>query len=279
MKLATVSKGGQQLFGALTERGFIDLGARFKGRCLNLTELLEKNMLTEAQSLCEDAAADLPLEGLVYLPPLARRDLRVFALGWSYRDHQTETGKEAPAFPSVFTKFSSTLVGHQQPLNKPAVSDTFDYEGEVALIIGKGGRNIPEKDGLSHIAAFSILMDGSCREWQKHSVTTGKNFDASSSFGPCIVTRDEIPDHGAMVLTTRLNGSVMQHSAFANMVWDLGYLVNYLSTMCELHPGDVISTGTPSGVGARRNPPVFMKVGDTLEIEVTGIGKLTNKIQ
>ncbi len=278
MKLATLSIQGRTRFGALQDGGLVDLGARLP-QCRDLTDVFAQGLLDQAAAQCQGARPDVSLEGATWLPPFTRSDLRVFAIGWAYRDHQTETGKEAPAFPSIFTKFASSLVGHGQPLRKPAASDSFDYEGEVALIIGKGGRDIPADRGLDHIAGFSILMDGSVRDWQKHSIPAGKNFDASSAFGPCIVTRDEIADPKAMQLTTRLNGQVMQQSPFGNMVWDLGYLVNYLSTITELRPGDVISTGTPSGVGSRRTPPVFMKRGDLLDIEVSGIGHLQNPIQ
>jgi 2-keto-4-pentenoate hydratase/2-oxohepta-3-ene-1,7-dioic acid hydratase in catechol pathway len=279
MHLATVRiDGGAVRFGAVTEMGFIDLGAHFKDSCADITELLAKDLLAEAAVVCAASSTGIALDRLEYLPVIARPDTRVFAVGWAYRDHQTETNKEAPEFPALFTKFPSSLVGHGQPLVKPAISETFDYEGEVALIIGKGGRHIPAEKGLDHVAAFSILMDGSVRGWQAHSLTAGKNFDASSAFGPWMVTRDEIPDHKKMALTTRLNGKVMQQSSFANMVWDLGFLVSYISTFCELRPGDVISTGTPSGVGSRRTPPVFMRPGDTLEVEVSGIGVLRNTI-
>jgi 2-keto-4-pentenoate hydratase/2-oxohepta-3-ene-1,7-dioic acid hydratase in catechol pathway len=199
-------------------------------------------------------------------------------LGWSYLDHQLETGKEAPKFPSVFFKFPQAFVGHEQPLIKPDVSDTFDFEGEIALVIGKGGRNIPEAKGRDHIGGYTIVMDGSVREWQKHSIPAGKNFEASSAMGPWMVTADEVPDPGRLLLNTRLNGVSMQKSEFSLMAWDLGYLVHYLSTICTLEPGDIIATGTPAGVSHKRTPQLFMKAGDVLEIDVQGIGILRNTI-
>jgi 2-keto-4-pentenoate hydratase/2-oxohepta-3-ene-1,7-dioic acid hydratase in catechol pathway len=179
----------------------------------------------------------------------------------------------------MFSKLPQSLVGHGQALIKPRVSNMFDYEGEVAIIIGKAGRHIAQADAAAHIAGFSIVNDGSVRDLQKQSITAGKNVDASSAYGPWLVTADEIPDPGAMVITTRLNDETMQHSAFSLMAWDLSYLVHYVSTFCRLQPGDSISTGTPGGIGARRSPPRFMQAGDVIEVEVTGIGVLRNVVQ
>jgi 2-keto-4-pentenoate hydratase/2-oxohepta-3-ene-1,7-dioic acid hydratase in catechol pathway len=279
MKLATVEIKGQAHFGAITDQGFVDLGARFGARCSDLVGLFANDLLAEAQAiLAHITAADHPLSGLKFLPVNPRLDMRMFALGWAYKAHQLEAGKEDLLFPNMFSKHPQSLVGHGQPIVLPSLSDRFDFEGEVAIMIGKGGRHIPVKDAMSHIAGYSIVMDGSLRDYQKHSVTAGKNFDASSSFGPWLVTRDEIADPKSMVLTTRLNGAVMQHSGFDLMAWDLAELVHYISGICRLEPGDVIATGTPGGVGHRRDPQIFMKAGDVLEIEVTPLGILRNVV-
>ena len=279
MKLATVEINGQPHFGAITELGFIDLGARFGQRCTDLVGLFSHDLLAEAQRMVASAsAADHPLSGLKYLPVNPRLDMRMFALGWAYKAHQLEAGKEDLLYPNMFSKHPQSLVGHGQPIVLPKASDRFDFEGEVAIMIGKAGRHIAVKDAMSHIAGYSIVMDGSLRDYQKHSVTAGKNFDASSAFGPWLVTRDEIADPKTMVLTTRLNGAVMQHSGFDLMAWDLGELVHYISGICRLEPGDVIATGTPGGVGHRRDPQIFMKAGDVLEVEVTPLGILRNQV-
>lgn len=278
MRLATIRINGEAHFGAVTDQGFIDIGVRLGGRCADIPDLLRQDLLNEAAALCTNTQPDLALDKLEYLPVIANRNARIFAVGWAYQEHQTETGKEAPEHPALFDKHPQALVGHGQPLIKPAISDSYDFEGEVAVVIGKAGRHIAAKDAVDHIAGYTIMMDGSLRAWQRHSLTAGKNFDAGSACGPWLVTRDEIPDPRQMVLTTRLNGTQMQHSSFANMVWDLGFLIEYISTFTELQPGDVISTGTPSGVGSRRTPPVFLKAGDTLEVEVSGIGVLGNTI-
>ena len=279
MKLATVEINGQPHFGAITEHGFIDLGKRFGQRCTDLVGLFSHDLLAEAQRMVASAsAADHPLSGLKYLPVNPRLDMRMFALGWAYKAHQLEAGKEDLLYPNMFSKHPQSLVGHDQAIVLPKVSDRFDFEGEVAIMIGKSGRHIAVKDAMSHIAGYSIVMDGSLRDYQKHSVTAGKNFDGSSAFGPWLVTRDEITDPKTMVLTTRLNGAVMQHSGFDLMAWDLGELVHYISCICRLEPGDVIATGTPGGVGHRRDPQIFMKAGDVLEVEVTPLGILRNQV-
>ncbi len=279
MKLATVEIKGQAHFGAITDQGFVDLGVRFGARCSDLVGLFANDLLAEAQAmLALITAADHPLSGLKFLPVNPRLDMRMFALGWAYKAHQLEAGKEDLLYPNMFSKHPQSLVGHGQPIVLPSVSDRFDFEGEVAIMIGKGGRHIAVKDAMSHIAGYSIVMDGSLRDYQKHSVTAGKNFDASSSFGPWLVTHDEIVDPKSMVLTTRLNGAVMQHSGFDLMAWDLAELVHYISGICRLEPGDVIATGTPGGVGHRRDPQIFMKAGDVLEIEVTPLGILRNVV-
>ncbi len=281
MKLASVELHGKKTFGAIVGSGFVDLGARLGPSCPDLIALFETDALARAQETVQgsaQAAADARLEELVYLPVNPRRDMRMFALGWAYKAHQLEAGKEDLAHPNMFSKHPQSLVGHGQPIIRPRLSDRFDFEGEVAIVIGKGGRHIPVAKAMAHIGGYSIVMDGSVRDYQKHSVTAGKNFDASSSFGPWLVTPDELGDPKKMVLSTRLNGQLMQHSGFDLMAWDLAELIAYVSGICALEPGDVISTGTPGGVGHRRDPQVFMKAGDVLEVEVSGIGVLRNTV-
>lgn len=277
MKLASVIIEGVCRFGAITERGFVDFTEPFQGRCSDLRSLLSQQLLDEAQSVAKNAPVR-PLEGLIYQPVIPNLDARMFAVGWAYKDHQVETGKAAPKHPFLFSKHPQSMVGHEQALQKPRVSDRFDFEGEVVLIIGRAGRYIDPANAMEHIAGYSIGMDGSVRDWQEHSVTAGKNFDASSAYGPWLVTSDEISEPGKMKLTTRLNGEVMQSSDFSLMAWGIPELVAYVSSICRLEPGDSISTGTPSGVGNKRNPPVYMAAGDTLEVELTQVGILRNPV-
>jgi 2-keto-4-pentenoate hydratase/2-oxohepta-3-ene-1,7-dioic acid hydratase in catechol pathway len=278
MRLATLRKDARARFGAVVGEGFIDLSERMQGKCSDLRDLLARGLLPEAGRLCRGARPDFALNDATFLPLIPNPETRIFALGWAYKDHQLEGGIQELEFPQMFSKHPQSLVGHAQPIIKPRISERFDYEGEVAIVIGKAGRHIAPERAMEHIAGYSILMDGSVRDWQKHSITAGKNFDGSSAYGPWLATRDEVPDPKQMTLCTRLNGREMQRSSFGLMAWDLGFLLNYISTFTRLEPGDAISTGTPGGVGHRRNPQVFMKAGDELEIEVSGVGVLRNRV-
>ena len=277
MKLASVQIGGKPRFGAVTERGFVDLGAQFAGRCADLRQLLAAGLLDEAKWIARDAPA-VPVESVAFDRVIPNLDVRTFALGWSYKEHQAETGKEAPKHPFLFSKHPQSLVGHKRALVKPRASARYDFEGEIAIVIGKAGRHIPAALAMEHIAGYTILMDGSARDWQEHSVTAGKNFDDSSACGPWLVTRDEIPDPSKMDLVTRINGNEMQRTSFSLMAWKLDELVAYVSKICRLEPGDAISTVTPGGVGNKRKPPVYLAAGDILTVEVSGIGTLENRV-
>jgi 2-keto-4-pentenoate hydratase/2-oxohepta-3-ene-1,7-dioic acid hydratase in catechol pathway len=213
-------------------------------------------------------------------PPLTRAG-KILCVGLNYADHAAESAMEAPDFPTVFARFNTGLVGHNAPLVKPNISDRFDYEGEMVAVIGKAGREIPEADALSHVAGYSIFNDGSIRDYQLRTPqwTIGKNFDGTGGFGPVFVTADELPDGGAgLKIETRLNGEVMQSSNTKHLIFDVRKLVSLISIAMTLEPGDIIVTGTPSGVGAARKPPVFMKPGDICEIEIEGIGTLKNPV-
>ena len=277
MKLASVKVDQKPTFGAVTDRGFVDLGKAFASRCTDLRQLIASDLMGEAQRLLAGAPA-IPLERVAFERVIPNLDARTFALGWSYKEHQDETGKDAPKHPFLFSKHPQALVGHKQPLVKPRISERYDFEGEIALVIGKGGRHIPAANAMDHVAGYTILMDGSVRDWQEHSVTAGKNFDDSSACGPWLVTCDEIPHAEKMDLVTRINGNEMQRSSFSLMAWKLDELVAYVSTMTRLEPGDAISTGTPGGVGNKRKPPVYLRPGDVLTVEVSGIGTLENRV-
>ena len=235
-------------------------------------------MLGSQAELPPRNGSSLPLSTVTLLPPIAGPASKVLALGWAYKSHQDETGHKADPYPFFFLKHAQSFVGHGQSILRPSVSESYDFEGEFVVVIGKPGRYIPESAAMDHVAGYSILMDGSVRDWQKHSVTAGKNFDRSSSFGPWIVTRDEVPDPHALQLTTRLNGDVVQQASTDQLAWSVAYLVHYCSTFTTLQTGDVISTGTPGGVGSKRTPPLWLRPGDTLEIEIGGIGVLSNPV-
>ncbi|MFM7120583.1 MAG: fumarylacetoacetate hydrolase family protein, partial [Gammaproteobacteria bacterium] len=191
-----------------------------------------------------------------------------------------ETGRGGEAFPTIFARFANAQVGHEQPMVRPHESATLDFEGEIAIVIGRAGRRIPRADAMSYIAGYSIYNDGSVREYQRQTsqFTPGKNFMATGGFGPWLMTPDEVGDPQRLELTTRLNGAVMQHATSDLMVFDFAAIIAYCSIFTELVPGDVLVTGTPGGVGAARKPPLFMDAGDVVEIEVKPIGVLRNPV-
>ena len=211
------------------------------------------------------------------LPAIPNPD-KILCAGINYRSHAAETGRELPKQPSMFIRLANTLTGHDGEMIRPSVSQHFDFEGELAVVIGKGGRHIPVERALEHVAGYTCFVDGSVRDYQKFSVTSGKNFPATGPLGPWIVTTDEIPDPTRLTLTTRLNGKEVQHSGTDLLIYSVPQIIAFCSDFTQLAPGDVIATGTPEGVGHRRNPPLWMKPGDVLEVEISGIGTLRNRI-
>jgi 2-keto-4-pentenoate hydratase/2-oxohepta-3-ene-1,7-dioic acid hydratase in catechol pathway len=226
------------------------------------------------------ATVDYRLDEVECLPVIPNPAAKFLCIGINYRPHMLEMGREPPNFPVVFVRFANSFVGHGTPLIKPSVSDKFDFEGELAVVIGKRGRGVKRDKALDLIAGYSCLNDGSVRDYQRHSgqFTPGKNFVASGAFGPWMVTGDEVPDPSDLQLETRLNGAVVQRESTGELIFDIAELIEYLSIWTELAPGDVIATGTPGGVGAGRTPPLWMKDGDTVEVEISGIGCLSNRV-
>lgn len=208
------------------------------------------------------------------------RARKILCVGVNYRPHIEEMGREIPDFPVVFTRFESSLVGPDEPVIRPQASEQFDFEGELAIIIGKPARHVERSNALEYVAGYCCFLDGSVRDWQRHTgqFTAGKNFDRSGAIGPMVPAAD-VPDPTALELTTRVNGNVMQQGRVADLVFDIPALIEYCSTFTELHPGDVIATGTPGGVGAARKPPVWLRDGDLVEVEISGIGVLRNPVQ
>jgi 2-keto-4-pentenoate hydratase/2-oxohepta-3-ene-1,7-dioic acid hydratase in catechol pathway len=240
----------------------------------------------DLKSALAKGLADLPASGpklnladLTLLPPVPNPE-KIFCIGINYADHRAETGRSATDHPTIFTRFADTQVAHGAAMIRPAASEQFDYEGELAVIIGAAGRHIAEADALSHVAGYSCYNDGSIRDWQNHTsqFTPGKNFPGTGGFGPWLVTADEAPPVDEMTITTRLNGQVVQNASCGLLIFNVPQIIAYLSTFTELRAGDVISTGTPAGVGAKRTPPLWMKAGDQVEVEITGIGLLKNSV-
>lgn len=268
---------GVETFGPLLDGGVADAGANNGWGLKTLKQALAKQRLADMAHAWTEP--HYTLEQIRFLPTLPNPD-KILCVGLNYREHQQETGRGGEDKPTIFTRFASSQVGHERALVRPRESDTLDFEGEIALVIGKRGRRIAKEGWLDHVAGFSCYNDGSVREYQRHTsqFTPGKNFPASGGFGPWLVTPDEIPDLDAIEITTRLNGEVMQNAKSAQMVFGFADLVAYCSTFTELVPGDVIVTGTPGGVGAARNPPLFLREGDTIEVDIDPIGTLRNTV-
>lgn len=276
MRLASFAVDGRDSFGLVTDGGIVDLGLRCADRYATLRDALVGGGLDEMRQYAVQAP-DRELGAVTFLPVIPNPD-KILCVGLNYKSHVDETGRELPANPSVFARLTNTLIGHGMPMRRPRVSERFDYEGELALIIGKGGRHIAEAEALNHVAGYTCFVDGSVRDYQKVSVTAGKNFPDSGPLGPWLVTTDEIPDPTSLHLTTRLNGEVVQEAGTDLLIYSVPKIIAWCSSFTPLEPGDVIATGTPKGVGARREPPLWMKAGDRLEVEISGIGTLANLV-
>ncbi len=218
-----------------------------------------------------------PLAGLSLLAPIEPTST-VYCVGINYKAHASEAGRDLPPYPSLFLRRHGSLVGAGQPLHAPTVSEQLDFEGELALVIGSGGRNIAIADATAHVGAYTCLNDGSVRDFQRHSVTAGKNFEASGACGPWLVSADDIANPQDLQLRTRVNGIEMQSANTGQLIYPIATLISYISQFAHLRPGDVISTGTPEGVGAARKPPLWLKAGDRVAIEISGIGTLENQV-
>ena len=279
--IAFINPQGQPALGVATSADeLIDVTAL--GLPATLDELLRQGDagLRAARNAVERATTRLPRAGLKFLPPIAN-PAKAFAIGLNYTDHAAESNFAAPKFPVVFQRYRSSWVAHDEALVRPHVSTQFDYEAELVAVIGKPGRYIAKEQALEHVAGYSLFNDGSIRDYQlrTNQWTLGKNFDNSGSFGPEFVTADELPPGAkGLRLQCRLNGQVLQDANTKDMIFDVATLVSVCSEAMALEAGDIIITGTPSGVGMARKPPVWMKAGDVCEVEVERIGVLRNRI-
>jgi 2-keto-4-pentenoate hydratase/2-oxohepta-3-ene-1,7-dioic acid hydratase in catechol pathway len=278
MKLATFKTSQGASYGAVTDSGIVDLGKRLGSKYADLKALIAGNAFSQVTPLLKEKA-DHRLSDITWLPVIQNPD-RILCVGLNYQDHVVETGRDNTEQPAIFIRLPESQVGHKQPILRPRESTHMDFEAEIAVIIGKPGRRISQKDAWSHIAGYSCYNDGSVRDWQRHTIqwTAGKNFVQTGGFGPWMVTADEIPPNTKMTLSCRLNGERMQHATTEQMIFKIPKIIEYVSTWTTLVPGDVLVTGTPGGVGARRTPPVWMKPGDKVEIEIDKVGILENSI-
>jgi len=257
----------------------VDIGQEVNGEYPDLKALIAGDVHQIVASARQKARRQ-PLAKVQLLPPITNPG-KIICVGLNYESHRKETGRPEVSFPTLFTRFANTQIGHEQPIWRPAESTSLDYEGELAVVIGQGGWKIPENSALDHVAGYACYNDVSVRDWQRHTsqFTPGKNFLHSGPFGPWLVTTDEIPDPSRLTLTTRLNGEVMQHATTDLLIFTIPVLINYISRFTRLEPGDVIVSGTPGGVGFKRDPQIFMKPGDLVEVEISDIGVLANPIE
>ena len=278
MRLLSFEAAGKRRFGAVAGGGVVDLTGEFA----SLREALAAGGLGRLREAAATARPQLALDEIRFLPPVPAPE-KIICVGVNYgnRNEEYRDGSAPPKYPSVFPRFPGSFVGHRQPLLRPPESVQLDYEGEIAIVIGKAGRRVAEGDAEQHIAGLTCLNEGTIRDWTRHgkfNVTQGKNWDASGAIGPWLVTADEFAGYDRLRVTTRVNGEVRQDDTTANLIFPFRYLIHYISIWTTLQPGDVIATGTPVGAGVRFDPPRFLAPGDVVEVEVAGIGTLSNTV-
>jgi 2-keto-4-pentenoate hydratase/2-oxohepta-3-ene-1,7-dioic acid hydratase in catechol pathway len=281
-RIATFAIDGSPRYGAVTDRGIVDLSARWLKDFPTLREVIAAGALTRLAEAATRLAPDHALDAVTWLPPVPAPE-KIICIGVNYPDRNAEykDGSDAPKYPSMFLRTPRSFVGHETPLVRPKASAQLDYEGELALVIGKAGRHIAEAEALDHIAAITLCNEGTIRDWVRHAkfnVTQGKNFDSAGSLGPWLVPYASESQIADVRLTTRVNGETRQDDRTSRLIFGFRYLINYISTFTTLVPGDVIVTGTPTGAGARFDPPRYLKPGDVIEVEAEGIGTLRNSV-
>lgn len=279
LRLASYRVDGRVSYGAVTDQGIVDLGRKLKYP--TLLDVLREKAVAEARGAAT-GKADYQVSGVEMLPPILSPE-KIICVGINYPERNAEykDGRPTPKYPNLFVRFPSSFVGTGQPLVRPKISDKFDYEGEVVLVIGREGRHVPRERALGLIGGLTLGNEGSVRDWVRHgtlNVTQGKNFDRSGSLGPWFVPAEDVDPGKGLHLMTRVNGELRQDDNTANLTWDFAWLINYISTFCTLRPGDMIMTGTPTGAGGHSDPPKWLKPGDVVEVEVPEIGVLRNSV-
>jgi 2-keto-4-pentenoate hydratase/2-oxohepta-3-ene-1,7-dioic acid hydratase in catechol pathway len=281
MKLITFERDGRTGYGALVDAGIVDLGARLGREAPTLLDLVSNGLIDRARAIAGREKPDFTRDTVRLERPIPAPG-KILCVGINYPDRNAEykDGAAPSKFPNVFVRFPSSFVAHGAPLVRPPETGQFDYEGEIALVIDKRGRRIPREEAMSHVLGYTIANEGTARDWTRHgrfNVTQGKNFDRSGSIGPWIVTADAMPA-GPIGIETRVNGETRQSDSSDRLIYPFDYLINYLSTFTTLEPGDVILTGTPIGTGGRLDPPRWLVAGDVVDVEVGGIGVLSNPV-
>jgi 2-keto-4-pentenoate hydratase/2-oxohepta-3-ene-1,7-dioic acid hydratase in catechol pathway len=278
MKFATFKVNGTTTWGVIDGDDAMDLGTALRDRFPDLKTAIAANALHDVAEQAGDARRH-PLAEIEWLPVIPNPD-KILCVGLNYEMHRKETGRAEVDNPTIFTRFANSQTGHLANIVRPRVSHELDFEGELAIIIGKAGRYISKADAWGHIAGYACYNDGSVRDFQRHThqFTPGKNFPDTGSFGPWMMTPDELGELGPLRIQTRVNGQVVQDATFEQMIFDIPRIIEYCSSFTKLEPGDVIATGTPGGVGAKRTPPLWLKPGDTVEVEIDRLGTLRNGI-
>lgn len=271
---------GRQTYGVRQDESrYLEAPAAFREQFPDLKSVIAAGQLIELKAATL-AQGEVVEAGQARLLPVIPNPGKIFCVGLNYKTHVAEMKRPDADYPAIFVRFADSLAAAGDALQRPAFSDRFDYEGELAIVIGKGGRNISQAEAFEHVAGYACFNDGTVRDWQRHTHqwTPGKNFPVTGAFGPCLIPADEVGDVNALTLQTRLNGQVVQQAALADLIFTIPVIVEYLSRFTPLSPGDVIATGTPGGVGDKRNPPLYMKDGDVVEVEITGLGILRNTV-
>jgi 2-keto-4-pentenoate hydratase/2-oxohepta-3-ene-1,7-dioic acid hydratase in catechol pathway len=273
--VAKTNVAPRKSYGAYVNGGIVDLGSRLGDQYPDIKTLLADGGVAEARQYL-DCRPDYTESDVDFLPVIETPN-KIFCVGMNYADKRQEFGETNNA-PTIFIRFPDSQTGHACPVLKPAFTSEFDYEGELAVVIGNGGKGISKEEAISHIAGYSCYMDGSVRDWQYTWFTAGKNWPQTGAFGPWLVTSDEITDPHALGIRTYLNGQKVQDDNTGNMIHSIPELIAYISTFSALSPGDVMITGSPGGVGKKRTPPLFMNDGDVVEVEIEQIGRLRNRV-
>jgi 2-keto-4-pentenoate hydratase/2-oxohepta-3-ene-1,7-dioic acid hydratase in catechol pathway len=281
VKLLNFRAEGRESVGILGSRGVVDIGARLGHDVTDALTFIRAGLMGPARSIATVNQSDYALEDVQILKPVGR-DTRYFCIGVNYpeRNEEYKDGTERPKYPSLFMRSHTSFAAHAESILRPRESEQLDYEGEIVVVIGTGGRRIAPEKALAHVFGYTCANEGSVRDWLRHSkfnVTQGKNFDCSGAIGPYLVTADETGP-APLRVTTRVNGEERQNDTSDRMLFQIPYLVSYLSTFCSLEPGDVILSGTPSGAGARFDPPRYLVAGDIVEVEVSRVGVLRNTV-
>jgi len=278
MRLISFEHAGHESFGIVRDGGIVDAGRRLRQRFTDLRAVLAKGALSELREL-EEAPPDLSDGEITYLPVIPNA-AKILCVGINYMSHIKETGRDVPEHPVLFTRFADTFVGHEQAIVRPRVSTHLDYEGELAVVIGKAARHVSRADAFDYVAGYTCCNEGSVRDYQYHTIqfTAGKNFYRSGSLGPWLLTADAPVGPEQFHLQTRINGEVLQDAPVSDLCFGIPELIEYCSSWTPLGAGDIIVTGTPGGVGRVRKPPIWMKPGDTVEIDIRGVGVLRNTI-